>query len=157
MISSTLFQHIYHNNRLLEWNSWQNHVKLSQFILMSKLNLLKFPQSVPVPETQLTRWVTFTHILQDSPPTQKALIQSLYLYWEGVCYDAVHCVFCEGVEMFVWASHELGLKSVAAPTVVLKHEEIQLHGKIWKKRAKVWGEPFHCFSVGGVEANTFPF
>lgn len=52
----------------------------------------------------------------------------LHLHREGVGYDAIHCVFCERVEVFVWSSHELGLKSVAAPTVVLKHEEIQLRG-----------------------------
>lgn len=55
-------------------------------------------------------------------------IQPLYLHREGVGYDAIHCVLCEWVEVFVWPSHELRLKSVAATAVVLKHEEVQLHG-----------------------------
>lgn len=48
--------------------------------------------------------------------------------------DAIHCVFSEGVKVFVWPSHELRLQSVAAATVVLKHEEIELRGKIWNTR-----------------------
>lgn len=52
------------------------------------------------------------------------------LHGEGVGHDAVHGVFCEGVKVFVWSSHELRLQSVAASPVVLEHEEIQLHRQV---------------------------
>lgn len=61
----------------------------------------------------------------------------LYLHGERVGHDAVHRVFCEGVEVFVRSSHELRLQSVSAPTVVLEHEEIQLHGQIWNNKEKL--------------------
>lgn len=61
----------------------------------------------------------------------------LYLHGERVGHDAVHRVFCEGVEVFVRSSHELRLQSVAAPAVVLEHEEIQLRGQIWNNKEKL--------------------
>ena len=61
-----------------------------------------------------------------------------YLHGERVGHDAVHRVFCEGVEVFVRSSHELRLQSVAAPTVVLEHEEVQLHGQIWNKKNQTY-------------------
>lgn len=57
-----------------------------------------------------------------------------YLHGESVGHDAVHRVFGEGVEVFVRPPHELRLQSVAAASVVLKHEEVELHGQIWSTR-----------------------
>lgn len=64
-------------------------------------------------------------------------LEPLYLDRQGVGNDAVHRVFREGVKVFVWASHELRLQSVATPAVVFKHEEVQLHRQIWNKGAKM--------------------
>lgn len=55
----------------------------------------------------------------------------VYLHRERVSYDAIHCVFCKWVKMLVRPPHELRFQPVAAAAVVLEHEEVQLHGKIW--------------------------
>lgn len=89
--------------------------------------------------------VTFTHAqhikAQQLSSRIITAVKPLYLDRQGVSYDAIHRVFCEGVKVFVWSSHELRLQSVAAPTVVFKHEEIQLHGQIWNKGAKIKAGP----------------
>lgn len=57
-----------------------------------------------------------------------------YLDRQSVGHDAVHCVFSEGVKVFVRPPHELRLQSVATASVVLKHKEVELHGQIWSTR-----------------------
>lgn len=94
----------------------------------------------------LTKWLSHMPKEERSirfPPgssplaTGRHAVKPLYLDRQGVGHDAIHRVFCEGVKVFVWSSHELRLQSVAAPPIVFKHEEIQLHGQIWNERAKI--------------------
>ena len=59
-----------------------------------------------------------------------------YLDRESVGDNAVDCVLCKRVEVFVRPSHELGLQPVSAAAVVLIHEEIQLCGKVWNRQRK---------------------
>lgn len=86
--------------------------------------------------------MTFTHA-QHIKPSSRIItaVKPPYLDRQGVSYDAIHRVFGEGVKVFVRSSHELRLQSVAAPTVVLKHEEVQLHGQIWSKGAEIKAGP----------------
>lgn len=58
----------------------------------------------------------------------------LYLHREGVGYNAIHCVFCEGVKVFVRPPHELGFQPVATPTVVLEHKEVELHRQVCNRK-----------------------
>lgn len=69
-----------------------------------------------------------------------------YLHGEHVGHDAVHRVFCEGVKVFVRPPHELGLQSVAAPAVVLEHEEVQLHGQICDRGLMFYANDFAKFT-----------
>lgn len=68
-------------------------------------------------------------------------VKPAYLDGQGVSYDAIHRVFCEGVKVFVRSSHELRLQPVAAPAIVFEHEEIQLHGQICNKWAEINAGP----------------
>lgn len=69
--------------------------------------------------------------------TTKTSEELLHLHRECVGHNAVHRVFCKGVEVFVRPSHELRLQSVAAAAVVLKHEEVELHGQIWSRKSEL--------------------
>ena len=59
--------------------------------------------------------------------------EGYYLDRKSVGDNAVDCVLCERVKVFVRPSHELGFQPVPAAAIVLIHEEIQLCGKVWNR------------------------
>lgn len=77
------------------------------------------------------------HLLPSKVITAVIQLNQHYLDRQGVSYDTIHRVFCEGVKVFVRSSHELRLQPVATPAIVFEHEEIQLHGQIWNKGAEI--------------------